>query len=98
MSKFFGFSSFYSGNFGFLFVCLCFWVIGCGVELFVLTESEGFFFFCSLVGGRRNKENLKFWIFYFLFFIFVCVCVCVCVGVLVIVTNFYEFLVYLCWG
>ena len=59
-------------------------MIGCGVELFVLTESEGFFF-CSLVGGRRNKENLKFWIF-------------VCVGVLVLVTNFYEFLVYLCWG
>ena len=48
-------------------------MIGCGVELFVLTESEGFFFFCSLVGGRRNKENLKFWIFFI--FYFVCVCV-----------------------
>ena len=52
-------------------------MIGCGVEFFVLTESEGFFFFCSLVGGRRNKENLKFWIF-FIFYLCVCVCVCVC--------------------
>ena len=84
MSKFFGFSSFYSGNFGFLFVCLCFWVIGFGVELVVLTESEVFFFHWLVEG-----ETKGIWNFGFLFF---------CVGVLVLVTNFYEFLVYLCWG
>ena len=33
-----------------LFVCLCFWVIGFGVELFVLTESEVFFFFFLFIG------------------------------------------------
>ena len=67
MSKFFGFSSFYSGNFGFLFVCLCFWVIGFGVELVVLTESEVFFFIGWWKEKQREFEILDF-------------CVCGCIG------------------
>lgn len=69
MSKFFGFSSFYWGNFGFFFLYfLCFWVIGFGVELVVLTESEVFFFHWLVEGETKRIWNFGFlcvWVYWF---------------------------------
>ena len=85
MSKFFGFSSFYWGNFGFFFFCVfVFWGYWFWGWISCFNWIWSFFFF---IGWWKEKQR-EFEILDF----------CVCVGVLVLVTNFYEFLVFLCWG